>query len=423
MLLCVVALCVGSGAVPQRAMALGSCGKNGSAGGKIEFKGAYYWVTLPIGYDPAKEWPVVIGMHGDEGSPEASGQTMWSGTAPGNFLYIAPKSPTASGSWYEPMEIANTEAWFDDMLRDVFSKYNVDLDRVYAWGLSGGAEFLSFHGLSKLQNVLAAIEFNMGGNYWGWALSGQPKRTGTCKIPTRFAVNDGTMNQCNGYVDDFMNPKVPGVETSMGTPATGDFLCATARALHLTLLKMGHMSIWSDWASISPCVESRGHCWDDVQAQSGARDWFLQQKLCGMARPVGCGMPEFGEDPKKNVTWDPSWLPGGGPGMTASTGGMGGTSGTGGTAGTGTGGVGGTTSVPPMAGQGGLGGGGGLGGTGGIDGTPISTGGVIGITPMSKKDSGGCSVAFGAEHAGGAMLALSSLWLGLGVSRLRRRRA
>ncbi len=65
-------------------------------------------LTVPPGYDPGREWPLVLGLHGDEGSPEASGSADWRGLAgTGPFIYVAPKSPTPTptGSFSTPTSI------------------------------------------------------------------------------------------------------------------------------------------------------------------------------------------------------------------------------------------------------------------------------------------------------------------------------
>ena len=286
---------------PPAARALGSCGTGGSPGSTslVQFEGSLYYVTTPAILDPNQELPLIIGLHGDEGDPAASVNNSWRAVPDGRFIFVAPKAPTASGSWYEPNEIAQTQEWFDSMLRQLLGQYNIDLDRIYAWGLSGGAEFLAYHGLGRLQNVLAGIQYNMGGNYWGWFLGGQPRRTGICKIPARFSTFDGLADQCAGYSSGDP-PPLPG----MGSPTEGDFLCPTSKALYDTLTMLGHETDWTDWGNV-PCLESRGHCWNPVQNEGAARDWFLSHSLCGTRRPAGCG-EAYWDSPLA----DPPWLSG-----------------------------------------------------------------------------------------------------------------
>jgi len=389
------------------AAALGSCGTGGGGTARsVQFNGAYYNIWVPAGYSDGQEWPLILGLHGDEGSPEGSVNQSWGGVANERFIFVAPKSPTANGSWYNPNEISQTATWFDDLLKHLFASYNIDLDQVHAWGLSGGAEFLSYHGLSKLQNVLATIQFNMGGNYWGWFLAGQPRRGGSCKIPARFSVYDGTMDQCG-------NPAYSGIPTfaggvmiptnESGNPTDGDFLCSNAKGLWETLDVQGHQSIWTGWNEFGavPCFESRGHCWNPQQNEGRARDWMLGQTLCGFKREVGCGQGAFDQDPLA----DPDWVPGGQTPMQMGTGGMPGTSGTAGMSGTA-----GVMGSGGPAGTGGLFGGGPMGaantGTDGFQsGPPVAA-------PDDSSSSGGCTLGGGAPSVSLPwLLAAALLWV------------
>ena len=229
------------------AWAVGSCGSGGPTGRTvmIEFQGSVYYVTTPASYAPNRAWPLILGLHGDEGDPARSVNSLWRQVADDQFIFVAPKAPNMGGSWYMATE-ANSQ-WMDALLERVLASYNVDLDRIAIWGLSGGAVFISTYALAR-QGVFAAVEFNMGGS--GGRRYVAPPRP-ECKIPARFVVS------------------------------LTDFLRENAMRLHSQLMMNGHVAEWVD----ANCMD---HCFDRVEAGPKARDWLLARTLCGATPTPGC---------------------------------------------------------------------------------------------------------------------------------------
>lgn len=255
------ALAAGLWLSPAPVHALGSCGSGGLTGERerVDFEGSLYYVTTPADYDASREWPLILGLHGDEGDPANSVNWNWRTVPDGRFIFVAPKATNESGSWY--MASDDNAAWMDSLLESLLSQYNVDLDRIYIWGLSGGAEFISGYALGR-QDVFAAAQWNMGGNSWGWRSAGSPSPD-SCKLPARFVVS------------------------------TTDFLRDGAMSLFEALTDAGHETVWLD-------ADCEGHCWDDVESGVGARDWLLERTFCGMTRAPGCDgdpMPPMESDP------------------------------------------------------------------------------------------------------------------------------
>jgi hypothetical protein len=247
------------GTTPSSVSALGTCGKGGALGTRVmtPFQGSLYYITTPASYDEARAWPLIFGLHGDEGDPAMSVNWNWRSVVDDRFIFVAPKASNASGSWYEERE--QNSMWMDALLTHLLAQYNVDLDRVYIWGLSGGAEFISSYALER-QDRFAAVQFNMGGNRWGWVSAGSPSPA-TCKIPARFVVS------------------------------MTDFLRDGALSLFDELTMLGHETVWLD-------ADCDGHCWDDVESGVGGREFLLAHTLCGMERPAGCeGGPVATTDP------------------------------------------------------------------------------------------------------------------------------
>jgi predicted esterase len=241
-LTCVVSLLVVLGNA-RVALAAGSCGSGGVKGMRVmvPFQGSLYYVTTPATYADGRPWPLIFGLHGDEGDPARSVNSRWRTVTNDQFIFVAPKAPNAGGSWYRATE--TNSQWMDALLAQVLAQYNVDLDRITIWGLSGGAVFNSTYALSRA-NVFAAVEFNMGG-------SGRRIPPGPCKIPARFVVG------------------------------MTDFLRMNAQGLYGALMAAGHEAVWVDAAC-------QGHCFDPVEAGVNARDWLLAHTLCGAAPTTDC---------------------------------------------------------------------------------------------------------------------------------------
>lgn len=229
-----------------------SCGSGGIEGQikKVTFEDSLYYITTPKGYRGDKAWPLIIGLHGDEGDPAKSVNVSWRNVANDSFIFVAPKASNKGGSWYQAID--QNSQWMDKLMDSLLQSYNIDLDRIYIWGLSGGAMFISGYAMDR-QDRFAAVQFNMGGSPWPWKRGKKKDRT-ECLAPTRFVVADD------------------------------DFLYESAFELHQLLAEKNHESTWID-------ADCSGHCWDKIEAGAGARDWFLDQTRCGETRPPGCYQP------------------------------------------------------------------------------------------------------------------------------------
>jgi hypothetical protein len=211
-------------------------------------------VTTPATYVDTRAWPLIFGLHGDEGSPTGSVNNRWRAVTNDQFIFVAPQAPNVGGSWYAAT--APNSVWMDALLAQVMAQYNIDLDRVSIWGLSGGSVFISTYALAR-QDVFAAVEFNMGG-------SGRRYVAPRCKIPARFVTS------------------------------LTDFLRMNAMGLYDTLTMNGHETVWVD----ANCMD---HCFDPIEAGVKARDWLLAHTLCGAMPTEGCrpgaAAPDGGSTP------------------------------------------------------------------------------------------------------------------------------
>lgn len=203
---------------PRAAHALGSCGVGGESPGSTklsDWNGTDYIVRVPSCYTTSRPIPAMIHLHGDGGG----GDIIVSGSYWGSlyqsecFLLFAPNavkggkgswSPnTKPGSCGMSTEWQCREALLDKFIDEVvLGKYNVDLDRIYLAGWSGGAVFLSFYPLIKgRQEKFAGVGYNFCASDGWW-----DKRYGVarpeCKIPAYYvALDDWLRAECKQHAD------------------------------------------------------------------------------------------------------------------------------------------------------------------------------------------------------------------------------
>jgi predicted peptidase len=214
-------------------------------------KGAGYYFVCSPPTDRARPYPVVMALHGDEGSPDAAIITYWEDlwTTRQDFILIMPKCPTLEGSWYADGHEGHV-AYINDILAEVASKYNMDIDRMYATGYSGGSEWLSMHGF-QYQDVFAAIQWNCGGFDPSGYYTPPPKPE--CKVDVRIYIADD------------------------------DFLVDGARELYATAKALGHQAEYVT----APCS---GHCCGHgFETSNQMLGWFLQRTKCDSSAGTGCG--------------------------------------------------------------------------------------------------------------------------------------
>ena len=243
-------------ASPQVALAKPSCGKGGPAGETVGTAGSgQYRINVPSNYSATQAIPLLLALHGDEGTPDYIYQVFKSlqQTSKGAYIVVAPKAPFGGGSWYQ----ATTQHtdFVNTVISTVLTLYNIDQDRIWITGWSGGSTFLSTYAI-KRQDILAAVAYHMGGG--GGGAYSPP--AGSCKIPARFVIGDQ------------------------------DFLYSLAQAHYNTLKQNGHDVVWVELPGV-------GH---DFQQSTVPETWaWLQVKtLCGKTTPGSCSPASDGSTPK-----------------------------------------------------------------------------------------------------------------------------
>lgn len=117
-----------------------------------------YYVYLPVDYDPAEFYPLIVYFgggdgRGDQALAEAYQELMRSNDLAGYILFV----PQASGMWWEEPSVRG----FVESLRSVLRSFSVDTNQMYAAGTSNGAMAAFFYG-THLADRFAAIFSNMG---------------------------------------------------------------------------------------------------------------------------------------------------------------------------------------------------------------------------------------------------------------------
>ena len=97
-----------------------------------------YALYVPENYSPAREWPLIVALHGASGTGAEYLWTWLRLAKTHGYLVLAPKSTEITWSILEPhLDIASVTG----AIERVCDEYHVDRGRVYLTGLSDGATF------------------------------------------------------------------------------------------------------------------------------------------------------------------------------------------------------------------------------------------------------------------------------------------
>ena len=99
---------------------------------------------VPEYYDPAKDWPLVVAMHGGSGNGAAF---LWSWVREARTRGVIVIAPTARGSTWSLMEPDIDGPNIDRMVDQVSSDWNIDPKKMLLTGMSDGGTFTYVLGL------------------------------------------------------------------------------------------------------------------------------------------------------------------------------------------------------------------------------------------------------------------------------------
>jgi poly(3-hydroxybutyrate) depolymerase len=151
----------------------GSGGKLGASMQTLASKGVThnFAVHTPPGYDGSQGVPLVLHFHGWRPLPagvDDEVKYVWAPTADkNNFIAVAPEGLECpelnpGGPAYACFEEERDGTFLDDLLKFLGANYNLDLDRLYLSGHSGGGFFTQGYALDNPKRFAAAAIFEGG---------------------------------------------------------------------------------------------------------------------------------------------------------------------------------------------------------------------------------------------------------------------
>jgi len=130
----------------------------------------------------------MVAFHGDEGDPASYIEyAMPEETGAAGYMLLSLKCPRdlgCGGSWYSWRGSRSYDSsWVESQVEAVEAEYNVDLNRVYLGGFSGGAYFLASYAPVHTDRFAGVLY--MGGG------SGSQDGCPSCKMPAYFLLGGG----------------------------------------------------------------------------------------------------------------------------------------------------------------------------------------------------------------------------------------
>jgi predicted esterase len=177
-------------AAPVAPPSTASGGSGGALGTQRSWPCTSCITTVPDAYDPAVATPLVISLHGDEGSPKAS-HGVWQRAARDNgYILLSPACPRdlgctgrwGDGSWHRDGP-AGSVAWITAQIDAVEAAYNIDRSRIYLVGGSRGAVYVGFHAHALAPRIAGAAMY--AGGY-----SSLTSTCASCALPVYILVGD-----------------------------------------------------------------------------------------------------------------------------------------------------------------------------------------------------------------------------------------
>lgn len=176
--------------VVRTAFAEGSNGQGGAVGERSQWPCPGCFMNTPPDYDPAQPTALMVTFHGDEGDPDYIKWKLEDQVADAGMLMLSLKCPNAlgcnqyDGSWWqwEAYVAGHDETWVGEQVDAVEAEYNVELQRVFLVGFSGGSSYLSWYA-RDFSDRFAAVAYLAGG-YAPW--NGQCQEP--CPIPAYFLI-------------------------------------------------------------------------------------------------------------------------------------------------------------------------------------------------------------------------------------------
>jgi polyhydroxybutyrate depolymerase len=123
-----------------------------------------YELALPKTYDAKKTYPLVMSFHGNPGTADWMAQNLpFDSVSKGDAVIVYPQAATEDWDLYTPTDSNRDMAFIKALIGEVKAKKaNIDTKKVFGFGYSGGAFFLTQF-TCRFGGVFKAISVNAGG--------------------------------------------------------------------------------------------------------------------------------------------------------------------------------------------------------------------------------------------------------------------
>ncbi len=122
-----------------------------------------YILAVPKDRDAAKSYPLVMSFHGNPGSAEGQSQYLPFDLVSGSeAIIVYPDAIANNWDLYTPTDTNNDMNWIFGLIDELKAKVNVDPDRIYGFGFSGGSFFIP-QMTCRFGAFFRAVAINAGG--------------------------------------------------------------------------------------------------------------------------------------------------------------------------------------------------------------------------------------------------------------------
>lgn len=122
-----------------------------------------YVLSVPVDYNAAKTYPLVVSFHGDGGDgPSMRATFPFDGASQKDAIIAYPSGMNNTWQLYVPKETNADMKFVTSLIDDLAGKYNIDKNKVLGFGYSNGAFFIN-QIACKLPGTFRAISSHEGG--------------------------------------------------------------------------------------------------------------------------------------------------------------------------------------------------------------------------------------------------------------------
>lgn len=122
-----------------------------------------YILGIPKSYDENKSYPLVLNFHGNPGTAEAQAAYLpFDSVSKSDAIIAYPQADGTDWDLYTATEWNADMDWIHGLPQEIAAKANIDTGRVFGFGYSGGAFFLTQF-TCRFGDVFKAVSINAGG--------------------------------------------------------------------------------------------------------------------------------------------------------------------------------------------------------------------------------------------------------------------